>query len=765
MPQPTQATRHIAIETPLGEDVLLLQSFSGHEELSRLFAFDLDLLSENYEIDFEEIIGQNVTIRMDLPEGEPRYWNGFISRFVQGASNNVQFAQYRATMVPWLWFLTQTSDCRIFQEKTVPEIIRQVFSDHDFTDIEDRLSGGYRTWNYCVQYRETDYNFVSRLMEQEGIYYYFFHEQGKCTLVLCDSLSRHDPYENYESIDFTTDIRGSDASERITEWTVEKKIRSGKFAHIDYNFEKPSTSLMSIEEDRKSHIRSNYEIYDFPGEYSEKTEGDRYARLRMEELSHSYEICTGQSDARGICTGYRFALNRHTRRDQNREYLIVSTSYQAAAQSYETSGGSNRQCSCFFSVIPASVQFRPERITPKPLTQGSQTAVVVGPPGEEIYTDEHARVKVQFHWDRESSRNQNSSCWIRVSQGWAGAGWGTIHIPRIGHEVIVDFIEGDPDRPIITGRLYNADKVTPYELPNHKNISTIKSRSTPNDSGSNELRFNDTAGAEQIYLHAQGCRDTIVNGSWRETVGNEKHETIKSNKFEKVDGNVERQVVGYCNNFVGGIYQLRAVDDLSLISQGNMEHYCRSNQFIGADGELVIKGMRGICIKFDSSNFITIDSGGVTIQGNIIKLNSGGRDLRYTGLEIFGETEATKATSGLPFEESERRSGRPVQASRESRSMDSDMLSSATQAGGTNRSFELGEAEEIDLSEQDNQTLELGEAERIDIADQNNQTLELGEAERIDTADQNNQTLELGEAERIDPSDQNSEDSSSSNGP
>ncbi len=344
MPQPTQASRHIAIDTPLGDDVLLLRGFSAHEAISRLFEFDLDLLSENREINFDDIIGQNVTIRMELPGGGQRYWNGFINRFVQDASPGLQFAQYRATMVPWLWFLTRTSDCRIFQDQTVPEIVKQIFDDLGFSDIEDRLSGSYRTWIYCVQYRETDFNFVSRLMEQEGIYYYFLHEQGKCTLVLCDSLSKHDPYGDYAEIDFTPDTRSSAIQERISEWTVEKSVHSGKFAHTDYNFKKPNTSLMSIEEDPKGHAQADYEIYDYPGEYPEKADGDKYAKVRMEELAQSHEICSGQSDSRGICAGYLFTMDKHTRDDQNREYLILSTNYQAAAEDYETSGGQDEIC-------------------------------------------------------------------------------------------------------------------------------------------------------------------------------------------------------------------------------------------------------------------------------------------------------------------------------------------------------------------------------------------------------------------------------------
>ena len=503
MPQPTQATRNIAIDTPLGEDVLLLRSFSGREKISHLFEFDLDLLSEDYEINFDDIIGQNVTIRMELPEGGTRYWNGYINRFVQGVSSSVQFAQYRATMVPWLWFLTRTSDCRIFQEKTVPDIIKEVFNDLGFSDIEDRLSGGYRTWTYCVQYRETDFNFVSRLMEQEGIYYYFLHEQGKCTIVLCDSRSKHDPFGDYGTIDFISDTTGSAISERINKWTVEKCVQPGKFAHVDYNFENPNGFLLSKEGDQKSHDRADYEIYDYPGEYLEKADGDRYAKVRMEELAYSHEVCSGLTDSRGICSGYLFTLARHPRIDQNREYLVISTDYKAAAESYETSDQTNEMCACSFTVIPSSVQFRPERSTPKPIIQGSQTAIVTGPSGEEIYTDKYGRVKVQFPWDREGKKDENSSCWIRVSQPWAGAGWGAMFIPHIGHEVIVHFVEGDPDRPIITGRVYHATNMPADTLPDQKTKSVIRSWKD------NDIVIEDKDGDEHIHIK-QACGNEII---------------------------------------------------------------------------------------------------------------------------------------------------------------------------------------------------------------------------------------------------------------
>ena len=537
MAQPTQATRHIAIHTPLGDDVLLLRSFSAQEEVSRLFEFDLDLLSEDDEINFDDIIGQNVTISMELPGGGKRYWNGFINRFVQGVSTSSKFAQYRATMVPWLWFLTRTSDCRIFQEKTVPEIVKQIFNDLGFSDIEDRLSGNYRTWTYCVQYRETDFNFVSRLMEQEGIYYYFMHEQGKCTIVLCDSLSKHDPYWDYDVISFTSDTRSSALQERISAWTVEKSVQSGKFAHTDYNFTKPSTSLMSTGEDQKGHAQADYEIYDYPGEYPEKADGDKYARVRMEELAQPYEICNGKSDSRGISSGYRFTMAKHTRADQNRDYLVLSTNYQAAAEDYETAGGQDEICSCSLTAIPSSVQFRSSRTTSKPMIQGTQTAVVTGPAGEEIYTDEHGRVKVQFHWDREGKYDENSSCWIRVSQVHAGKGFGGMDIPRIGEEVIVSFMEGDPDRPLITGRVYNAELMPPFGLPGDKVVSGMKSNSTPGGGGYNEFSLNDTKGKEAITIHGQYNMDTTVGNDESCTIGNNRTTNVGVDDTETIGAN------------------------------------------------------------------------------------------------------------------------------------------------------------------------------------------------------------------------------------
>jgi len=612
MARATQATRHIAIETPLGEDVLLLRSFSVHEEISRLFEIDLDLLSEGGAIDSDAIIGQNVTISVALPAGGTRYWNGYLSRFVQGVSNSTKFTQYRATMVPWLWFLTLTSDCRIFQEKTVPQIIGEIFDDLGFGDVEDRTSGGYRTWTYCVQYRETDFNFVSRLMEQEGIYYYFKHGQGKCTLVLCDSRSKHDFFENYKKISFSPETHSSALQEYISEWTVDKKIRSGKFVHDDYNPLTPKTDLITLDEDRKGHAQADYEIFDFPGEYTVKSEGEKYAKVRMEELAFSHSVCSGQSDSRGICSGYLFTLVRHPQSNQNQDHLVLSTTCHASAQDYETSGGHDELWACSFTAIPGTVQFRPERTTPKPVVMGSQTAVVTGPSGEEIWTDKHGRVKVQFHWDRYGVYDENSSCWIRVSHPTAGKGWGAVQIPRIGQEVIVDFLEGDPDQPIITGRVYNADQMPPFALPGSDMVSGMKSNSTPGGGGYNEISMDDTKGKEGLTIHAQYDMNSTVEHDQTLTVHNNRTTTVDVDHTESVGSNQNISIGADQTIDVGSNQTVKVGSDRKLSIGSNLNESVGSNHALSVGGSQKVSVSGAIDITSDTS--ITLTVGGSTVK-------------------------------------------------------------------------------------------------------------------------------------------------------
>ena len=549
----TQEHRAFEVISPLGPDVLLFRRMTAVERLGRLFQFDLDLLSEDEQIKPADLLGQSVSVRVDLPEGGQRYFDGLVARFVQlGRHGN--FAAYQATLRPWLWFLTRTADCKIFQEKTVPDIIKEVFSDNGFTDVTDQLGGSYRTWGYCVQYRESDFNFVSRLMEQEGIYYSFKHEEGKHHLVLCDSYSSHEPVADYEQIPFFPPDR-HDRRERdhIHDFRLSQQVQSGGYVLNDYDFEKPKANIEVTLKQPNSHDKADGEVYDSPGEYLQSSDGDTYVRTRLEELLAQHESVEGTGNARGIACGALFELTGFPRADQNREYLLVSTVQEMQTDEYQ-SGESETYYTCSFTAIDSKTPYRSPRTTPKPIVQGPQTAVVVGKGGEEIWTDQYGRIKVQFHWDRYGKSDENSSCWVRVAQVWAGKNWGVMHIPRIGQEVIVDFLEGDPDRPIVTGRVYNADQMPPYELPGNQTQSGIKSRSSKGGSGDNfnEIRFEDLMGSEEMYIHAEKDQNTVVENDQGIEVGNDRAEKMIRDRSLEVGRHKSEKVTVNKTIDVGG---------------------------------------------------------------------------------------------------------------------------------------------------------------------------------------------------------------------
>jgi type VI secretion system secreted protein VgrG len=569
---PKQDERLLSIKTALGPDVLSVRSISVRDQLSRMFEIEAQLSSVNADVDFDQVIGRNATLRLDIGQNDKRYFHGLINRLVQVA-NEGGYAHYRATIVPKLWILTRTSDCRIFQAKTVPEIVQQIFKDYGLDDYKLKLSSVYRKWEYCVQYRETAFNFVSRLMEQEGIYYYFEHEDGKHTIILADSINAHKPVTNYADVPFYELEKGASGREAVTSWVVEKEVQPVTCALNDFDFKKPKTSLLASSKIPRQYGEAKHEIYDYPGEYVENNEGDSLADVRINELQTQYETLHGQTTARGLATGATFKLKNHPRKDQNREYLITSLNLEADAGEFATTGGAAGQAGeffgCNFTAIQKSQQFRPARLTPKPIVQGPQTAIVVGPGGEEIYTDEHARVKLHFHWDRHDKSDENSSCWVRVSQHWAGKQWGSIHIPRINQEVIVEFLEGDPDRPIITGRVYNADQVPPYGLPGNKTQSGIKSRSSKGGSTANfnEIRFEDKKGSEQVYVHAEKNQDNVVENDETTDVGHDRTEKVGHD--EKITiGNDRTEKVGNNEDITIGVNRTEKVGSNENISIG-----------------------------------------------------------------------------------------------------------------------------------------------------------------------------------------------------
>ncbi len=650
----TQKNREIAIGTPLGEDVLLLVSITGTEQLSRPFEFQLELASEKKQIKTSDIIGQNVTFRLNLPEDKVRYFNGFISSFTQ-TMGTLELNRYRATVVPWLWFLTRMADCRIFQGKAVPDIIKQVFKDHGFTDFEDALTGRYREWEYCVQYRETDFNFVSRLMEQEGIYYFFKHENGKHSLVLADSASAHKPYnKEFDKLRFQpADLRVSDEN-YVSDWIVKTCIQPGFYALNDFDFKNTQKDLQAKAKVDREHKAANFEIYDYPGEYIEYNDGQEYAKKRIQELHAQYEVVTAESDIRGICTGCTFNLTNHPFEDQNKKYLITSANYSAQSDILNPGGlqGGDSAYSCSFTAIDAKQAFRPARITPKPSIAGPQTAMVVGPSGEEIHTDKFSRVKVQFHWDRYSKADENSSCWIRVSQAWAGKKWGAIYIPRIGQEVIVEFLEGDPDHPIITGRVYHGQAMPPYELPGEKTKSTLKSNSSKGGGGFNEIRFEDKKGEEQIFIHGQNDEDVRIKNDCKEWIGNERHLIIKSDQFELVEGDKHLTVKGDQNEKIDGTISREAGSDIQEKAGSNYGFEAGSDIHIKGGMKVIIEAGMQLSIKAGSS-FVDLGPAGVSISGTLVNINSGGAAGSGAGCTPDAAKEPKEAATAEPGEVSE----------------------------------------------------------------------------------------------------------------
>jgi len=562
----TQDERLFRLETPLGSDVLLFKDMEGEEGISRLFSFKLGLLSENPNVAFKNIIGKSVTLVVDLQDGKSRYFNGIVSEFYQlsagdpTSSDNIM-SHYTATIVPSLWLLTRTTDSRIFQNKNVPDIVEKIFSDNGLKDYKPSLKGSYSPREYCVQYRETDFNFVSRLLEEEGIFYYFQHEDGKHTLILADDASEHKACPEQGTARCRPHEGGIYAEDMISNLLVKQEIRAGKYTLNDFNFEMPNTSLKSEEPSNQKLGPGEREYYDYPGRYAKKSEGDRLSKIRMQEEEAQITTCRGASNCRAFTSGYKFKLEDFYRSDMNnKEYVLVGIRH-IGSQTY-TMGESNTGATYKndFVCMPSDVPFKPARVTPKPFVQGVQTAIVVGPSGEEIYPDKYGRVKVQFHWDREGKKDDKSSCWVRVSQIFAGAGWGAMFIPRIGHEVIVDFLEGDPDRPIITGRVYHGSNNPPYPLPDEKTKSTIKTNSSPGGGGFNELRFEDKKGSEEIYLQGEKDWNILIKNDKGQTIGHDDQLSVGNNQTISIGkdrtesvGNNESITIGATKNEIVAI--------------------------------------------------------------------------------------------------------------------------------------------------------------------------------------------------------------------
>ena len=580
-----QTDSPIQITTPLGDNKLLLQSVHGEEQLSGLFQFNLELLSEDDSLEFTQIVGKNATLTLALPSGDTQYLNGIVSRFVQ-AGKSERFTSYFAEMRPWLWLLTMNSDCQIFQNLSTPDIVKKVFSNLGFTDVKDSLTRTYQPREYCVQYMESSFAFVSRLMEEEGIFYFFEHASGTHTLVLADDSSAYGACPGLATANLRPEVSDREIIDAILACQLEQKVVVGQYKTTDYNFETPSTDLTAT----AAGADTSRSIYEYPGGYTTQSDGETLASERLAALEAEGKLLTGSSTCRAFHTGSKFTLAGHFNPAANTDYVLTSVSHNGTQQAYSNS----------FEAIPTSVTYRPGVVTPRPRIMGAQTAKVVGKSGEEIWTDLYGRVKVKFHWDQSAAQDETSSCWIRVAQGWAGKQWGALFTPRIGQEVIVSFLEGNPDCPLITGYVYNAEQTVPYTLPDDQTKSTVKTNSSKGGGGFNELRFEDKAGSEEIFIQAQKDMNVTVLNNQTNTIKQTLSTTVqeadenltveKGNRTIKVNtGNETHEVKGTRTLTITGNETHTDKADFTQNVSGNFTLKVSGNLSIEASGSVTIK--------------------------------------------------------------------------------------------------------------------------------------------------------------------------------
>jgi type VI secretion system secreted protein VgrG len=588
MPSPSPFT----LTTPLPAPQLRFESMRHTSALGELEEMQLHLLSDQPDLEPAKLLGQPVDLAVALREGAKRHFCGIVTRFGIGRHQGRWFG-YQATVRPWVWFLTRTADCRIFQDQTVPEIVQAVFKDHGaIANYKFDLVRSYRKRVYCVQYRETDFNFVARLLEDEGIYWYFEHREGEHQLVLVDAPTAHQPMPGASELPFY-DNEGQvpPDTEYVSNWQSSQSVKAGKTALTSYDFERPSTPLLVDRALERPYELSKEELFDYRGDYTQKPDGQQQVADRLDEQQCRFEQASGQSNAHALATGLCFELARHPRGTQNGKYLCTRAQFSASDQIGE-SGAAPGELQCSFSAQRSDETFRPARRTQRPFVQGPQTAVVVGPGGDEIFTDKYGRVKVQFHWDRYGKKDEKSSCFVRVSSPWAGKSFGFVQIPRIGQEVVVDFLEGDPDQPIITGRVYNAEQMPPWELPANATQSGVLTRSSKGGSAANAnaLRFEDKKGSEQLWLHAEKNQDIEVENDETHWVGHDRKKTIDNDETTLVKHD-RTETVGNNETITIGVHRTESVGSNETITIG-----ANRTETVGANETISIGGSRTISV-------------------------------------------------------------------------------------------------------------------------------------------------------------------------
>ena len=633
---------------------LRVTSFTGSEEISRLFSFRVMLCSDEADVAFDETVGKPCTLEIH-GSGGSRYVSGIVRRF-ERTGEGVSLTHYAAEIVPVHWLLTQRYKSRIFQEHncpdmTVPGIIKKVFEDAGIPSDNYRLAlqANYEKREYVVQYRESELDFISRLMEAEGILFFFEHTADGHKMVIADSPVAHTPTPNESEFAFRerTGLVSEEGREYIYTLHDQQEIQTGAVALDDYNFQQPQVDLQTtVSADQFTSL----EYSDYPGNYRDKAVGDRYANIRLQEFQCRRRIEEMEANVRTLLSGYTFTLKEHPSESRNRAYLvtrIVHTARQPQSGEDEAGGEHGIEYQARLRCIPSDVPFRPPRRTPRPLIHGTQTAVVVGPSGEELYTDKYGRVKLQFFWDREGRYDENSSRWTRVSQAAAGGQYGMLFLPRVGQEVIVDFLEGDPDCPIVTGRVYNNDQMPPYSLPDEKTKSCIKTNSSKGGGGTNEIRFEDKKGEEQILVYAQNNLHIRANANRVENIGKDRHLTVKENKFELVKMNSNREVTLDLTEKVGGKKSLTVEGDVGEDFKGNHSQKVSTNYYVNAGTNVVIEAGVNITLKV-GGNSIALTSAGIFISGSMVHINSGSGSTSGSTVALKAVEAPIDADSAVP---------------------------------------------------------------------------------------------------------------------
>ena len=634
------------------DDELRVTAFAGREGISELYGFRIELCCDNPAIDIHAMLGRKCALGV-IGEDGTRHVSGIVQRFERTGCGS-RLTYYAARIVPVHWLLTRRHKSRIFQshncsDMSVPGIIRKVLDDAGIPADAYRtaLSTEYPPREYVVQYRESDMDFISRLMEHEGISYFFEHTADGHVMVIADGATAHVPPPFDAELPFRTPDGLVPEQSHVYDLREAGQIQFGAASLDDFNFRQPASQLRAgLQADEHTAL----EYSDFPGDYADRVDGERYVQVRLEEFQARRQRSVMRTTARGLFPGCTLAVTEHPTAAANREYLVTRVIHRARQpQSTHEENGSRQETPYEAEVyaIPADVPYRPRRRTSRPVITGTQTALVVGPAGEEIYTDEYGRLKLQFHWDQEGAYDEHSSCWIRVSQGWAGGGYGMFFLPRVGQEVIVSFLEGNPDRPLVTGSVHNNDNMPPYKLPDEKTRSTIKTRSSAGGGGANELRFDDRKDAEQLLIHAQRDFHLRAKNDCIETVERDRHERVEQNRYELIKQNHESEVRLDSKDKIGGSRYLQVAGDFAQEITGNHSTRIKNQMYVNADGNVVIESAAGICFKV-GGNFITINSSGVYVMGTVVHVNGEGSALNATEVPTQAPGEPLEAETTDP---------------------------------------------------------------------------------------------------------------------